>query len=109
MDAFSFSFLPPNSFSLSYLSTKYNKIALDSLHDAQLCSVSRRNNIRIFSPNDEIIIVVVNEGRNTTIRVVLRVFLCFLLLCREVEVDRFIAQAKLVHEKGSFPVSNYRQ
>ena len=55
-------------------------------------------------PENEIIVLVVNDGRNTTVGVVFGVLRALLLALTEVEVDGFVRKAKLLEDEGNFPI-----
>ena len=55
-------------------------------------------------PENEIIVLVVNDGRNTTVGVVFGVLRALLLALTEVEVDGFVRKAKLLEDEGNLPI-----
>ena len=87
--------------SLSYLSTKYCKIARVSLHlDQPSASAEGYSE---FLPNDEVVVVVVDDSRDATVGVDLQVVWALLLFFAEVEIDRLVRQPELFKNDGDFP------
>lgn len=74
--------------SLSYLSTRYTKIARVSL-DLDRSAASGDDRSRHL-PNDEIVVMMVDNGGDATIGIDLQEFRSLLLLLLEIEVDRFV-------------------
>lgn len=89
--------------SLSYLSTKYSRIARVSLGFDQPSTGGDRRSEDL--PNDDVVIVVVNDGRDATVRVDLQVVWTLVLCLAEVEVDRFVRQPEFLKDDDSFPES----
>lgn len=87
---------------MSCLSTKYSKIARVSL-DLDQSSASGDNHSQIL-PNDEIIVVVVNDGGDPAIGVDLQVFRSLVLLLEEIKVHRLARQPKFFKNHDDFPV-----
>lgn len=56
------------------------------------------------SPDSEITRFVVNQGRNTTVRVVFNVVGSLLLALAEVEINALVGQAQFVQNKSNSPV-----
>ena len=56
-------------------------------------------------PEDEVPIVMVNQGGDTAVRVVLGVFRSLLLVLAKVEVDRLVRESKLFENVDDLPVS----
>ena len=87
--------------SLSYLSTKYTKIARLSLDFDQslVCGYGHNEGL----PNDEVIVFVVDNGGDAAVGVDLQEVWGFLLSLMEVEVHRFVRQPKFFENDGDFP------
>ena len=87
--------------SLSYLSTKYSKIARLSLDlDQPSTGVDGHGE---DLPDDEVVVMVVNDGGDATVGVDLQVIWGLLLALVEVEVDRFVCQSEFFEDNGDFP------
>ena len=56
-------------------------------------------------PDGEVVVLVVNKGRDAAVRVDLKVFRGLMLTLLEVEEDGLIAQAELFEDKAGFPAS----
>ena len=76
--------------SLSYLSSKYSRIASVSLDLAQLSTGGGGDGEDL--PNDQVVIVVVDDSGDATIGVDLQVIWGLLLTLGEVGVDRLVCQ-----------------
>ena len=87
--------------SLSYLSTKYCKIARVSLDLGQQ-SVGGGDHSE-HPPNDEVVVVMVDDGRDAAIGVKLQVFWALVLLLAKIEVHSLIRQPELFEDDGGFP------
>ena len=74
--------------SLSYLSTKYSSIARVSLDYDQLQAWS--DDHREHRPNSEVIVLVIDEGGNTTVGVDLQELWSLLFSLVEIEVHRLV-------------------
>jgi hypothetical protein len=90
-----------NLWSLSYLSTKYSKIARVSLHYRQRSTVGDGDSEVL--PNNEIVVVVVDDSRDATIRIDLQVFWSLLLFLAEIEIHRFVRQSEFFEDDHGFP------
>ena len=87
--------------SLSYLSTKYSKIARLSLDlDQPSTGVDGHGE---DLPDDEVVVMVVDDGGDATVGVDLQVIWGLLLALVEVEVDRFVCQPEFFEDNGNFP------
>ena len=89
--------------SLSYLSTKYSKIARVSLESDE--PSSNGDNYSGGLPNGEIVVVVVNDGGDTAVGVDLQKIWPLLLLFAEIEVDRLVRQPEFLEDDGDLPVN----
>ena len=87
--------------SLSYLSTKYSTIARVSLCFGQLSK--SRDGHKEDVPNNEVVVVVVDNGGDATVGVDLQEIGALMFALREVEVDGFICQLELFKNDGDFP------
>ena len=87
--------------SLSYLSTKYSTIARVSLYFGQLSE--GRGGYQKDIPNNEVVVVVVDNGRDATVGVELHEIWTLLLALLEVKVDGFICQPEFFKNDGDFP------
>jgi hypothetical protein len=87
--------------SLSYLSTKYSKIARVSLDLGQQ-SVGGGDHSEHL-PNDEVVIVMVDDSRDAAVGVELQVFWALVLLLAKIEVHSLICQPELFKDDGGFP------
>ena len=86
---------------MSYLSTKYSKIARLSLDlDQPSTGVDGHGE---DLPDDEVVVMVVNDGGDATVGVDLQVIWGLLLALVEVEVDRFVCQPEFFEDDGDFP------
>ena len=92
--------------SLSYLSTKYSTIARVSLYFGQLSE--DRDGYQEDIPKNEVIVVVVDNGRDATVGVELHKVWTLLLALLEVEVDGFICQSEFFKDDGNFPEKSTR-
>jgi len=87
--------------SLSYLSTKYSKIAKVSLYfDQPPTDVGGYDE---DLPNDGVVVMVVDDGGDATVGVDLQVIRSLVLTLGEVEVDRFVCQPEFFEDDGDFP------
>ena len=86
---------------MSYLSTKYSKIARVSL-DADQTSASY-DGLNQDLPNDEIVVMMVDDSGNAAVGIDLQVFRSLVFLLAEIEVHRFICQPKFFKYYGDFP------
>ena len=89
--------------SLSYLSTRYSKIARDSLNSNQPSAGDIDRSKRL--PNNEVVVVVVDDGGDTTVGVDLQVVGSLLLFLIKVEVHRLVCQPEFFKNDGYFPKS----
>jgi hypothetical protein len=87
--------------SLSYLSTKYSRIARVSLYPSQLSE--GRDGYQEGVPNNEVVVVVVDNGGDAAIGVEFHEIRTLLLALFEVEIDGFIRQPKFFENDGDFP------
>ena len=87
--------------SLSYLSVKYSITARLSL-DLGQPSISSNDHSRRL-PNNEVVVVVVNDGGNAAVRVYLQELRALLFFLAEVEVHRLVRQPELFKNNGNFP------
>jgi hypothetical protein len=83
------------------LSTKYSNIARVSLDFDE--SSSNGDNCSGSLPNDEIVVAVVDDGGDATVRVDLQVLWRLVLFFAEVEVHRFVRQPQFFKDDGDFP------
>ena len=89
--------------SLSYLSTKYSKIARLSLDFDQPSMSTGGDGDGGDLPNDEVVVMVVDDGGDAAVGIELQVIWSLLLTRLEVEVDRFICQPEFFENDGDFP------
>ena len=87
--------------SLSYLSTKYSTIARVSLGFGQSSTQWDRHDEDV--PDDEVVVVMVDDGGDATVRIDLQVIWSLVFALAEVEVDRFIRQPEFFEDDGDFP------
>jgi hypothetical protein len=87
--------------SLSYLSTKYSKIARVSLNFIQ--PFAGGDDHRKDLPDDEIVVVVVDDGGDATVGVDLQVFWGLVFFLAEIEIHRFVRQPEFLKDDGGFP------
>ena len=87
--------------SLSYLSTKYSKIAKVSL-DFDQPSIGVGGHGEDL-PDDGVIVMMVNDGGDATVGVDLQVIWSLMLALVEVEVDRFVCQPEFFEDDGDLP------
>jgi len=87
--------------SLSYLSTKYSKIARVSL-DSDQPSTGVDGYCEDL-PDDGVIVMVVDDGRDATVGVDLQVIWSLVFALVEVEVDRFVCQPEFFEDDGDLP------
>jgi len=85
------------------LSTKYSKIARVSLDSDQLSTDGERHGGDL--PNDEVVVMVVDNGGDATVRVDLQVVWSLMFCLAKVEVDRFVRQPEFLEDDGGFPGS----
>lgn len=64
---------------------------------------------RVGLPNYEVIVLVVDEGRDTAIWVQLRVLGRFLLELGEVEVDALVRESELLEDERDLPVNSMEE
>ena len=86
---------------MSYLSTKYSKIARVSLEFNQPSADSDRYGKHL--PNGEVIVLVVDDGGDATIGIDLQVVWGLVLPFSEIEVDRLVRQPEFFKNNGDFP------
>ena len=89
--------------SLSYLSTRYPKIARLSLCFDQ--SQAHGDTDCEPLPNGEVPVVVIDDGGDTTVGVDLQEFWTLLLFLAEIEVHGLVRQPELFKNDGGFPKS----
>ena len=89
--------------SLSYLSTKYSKIARVSLRSDQPMRAQRLGSEHL--PDGEVVVMVVDDGWDATVGVDLQVFWTLLLFLAEIEVHGLVRQPELLKNDGDFPKS----
>ena len=87
--------------SLSYLSTKYSTIARVSLGFCQSSTRWDRHGEDV--PDDEIVVVMIDDGGDATVWIDLQIIWTLLLAFVEVEVDRFVRQPEFFEDDGGFP------
>lgn len=87
---------------VSYFSTRYNIIALDSLVGRQQSFVRWLGRSE-DAPDDEVVVPVVNQRWDAPIRVVLRVLRALLLLLAEIKVLGFVREAELFEDECDLP------
>ena len=93
--------------SLSYLSTKYCKMARVSLgSDQASVSCDDRHNQNL--PNSEIAVMVVNDGRDAAVGVDLQVIRTLLFSLAKIKIHRFVRQPKFFEHHGGFPENQIR-
>jgi hypothetical protein len=86
--------------SLSYLSTKYSRIARVSLDCDQPPTGDGHGE---DLPNDDVVVMVVDDGGDATVGVDLQVIWSLVLGLAEVEVDRLVCQPEFFEDDGGFP------
>ena len=59
-------------------------------------------------PNDEIVVVVINDSGDTTIGIDLQVFRILLFLLAQIEVQSLIRQPEFFEHDGNFPERSKR-
>ena len=87
--------------SLSYLSTKYSRIARVSLNSDQR-SIGGDDHSKDL-PNNEVVVMVVDDGGDAAIGVNLQEVWGLVLSLAEIEVDVLVRQPKLFENDGNFP------
>ena len=65
----------------------------------------RRWQLNRHLPNDKVIVMVVNDGRDAAVGVNLQIFWSFLFLLAEVKIDGFVRQVEFFKNEGNFPES----
>ena len=88
--------------SLSYLSTKYCRIARVSLDFDQPLPTAGDDHGEDL-PNNEVVVVVIDDGGDTTVGVELQVFWALLFFLAEIEVDSLVRQSEFFKNDSGFP------
>lgn len=78
-------------------------MASDSLENKVEVSQMERERKGFLGPENEVIVLVVNQGRNTTVRVIFSELWLLLITGLEIEVDRLVREAEFLEYKGNLP------